>query len=245
MLREAHVTFSGIELPHKLLRTFGPTTIVSPHPGDETLACGGLIALLHRNKQPVSVVVVSDGGNSHPHSKELTRDALCSMRRIEVMTAAQELGVTSGDIQFLDYHDGEIPAELVSAFPAVVKHVGSVIEALKPQTLIIPFRGDSHADYTATWHIIRTALRRMKQPPRVLEYSLAAGPLTEALFDEHKPTVWKLDIAPVLARKQRAILAHRSQLGEDHTTDTGNYTLTPEWLSIFVRGYEGFFEFGN
>ena len=213
MLREAHVTFSGTELPHKSLKTFGPTTIVSPHPEDATLACGGLIALLHRNNQPVSIVVVSDGG---------------SVRKIEALTAAQELGVAPAGVQFLDYRAGEIPSELVSGFPVVVKRVHAVLETLKPSTLLVPFRGDAHADHTAVWHMFRTAVRRMKHAPRILEYSMTAGPLTEKLVSEHQPEVWKLDVASVLARKQRALLMH-SQTGEDHSID--------------LRSYEGFFEF--
>jgi LmbE family N-acetylglucosaminyl deacetylase len=242
MLREAHVTFGGTELPHKSLNAFGPTTIVAPHPDDETLACGGLIALLHRNKQPVSIVVVSDGGNSHPNSKAFTREAFISTRKIEVMTAVQELGVTPADVQFLDYPDGEVASDPVSAFPAIVKHVRSVLETLNPSTLIIPFRGDSNADHTATWHIVRSAVRQMKRAPRILEYPVWIGPLTEAICDELAPTVWKLDIASVLGRKQRAVLAHRSQLGEMQS-ENGNFTLPPDLLSVFVRGYEGFFEF--
>jgi len=213
MLRDAHVTFSGIELPHKLLETFGSTTVVVPQPYDETLACGGLIALLHRAKQPVSIVIVNDGGNAQ--------------RKSEVTAAAHELGVTANDVQFLDYPDGDVSKELVASFPAVVKHVRSALEQLEPKTLVIPFRGDSCSGHTATWHMVRAAVRQMKRTPRVLEYPVWIGPLTEALFDEFQPTVWKLDISTVLARKQRAVLAYRSQISEEN----------------LARGYEAFFEF--
>jgi LmbE family N-acetylglucosaminyl deacetylase len=240
MLRESLVTFSGTELPHKSLKTFGHTAIVAPHPDDETLACGGLIALLHRNKQPVSIIVVTDGGNSHQRSMEFTREALCSMRKLEVMTAAQQLGVTPGNVQFLDYSDGAVGDELVSEFPAAVKRMRSVLEALNPRTVVMPFRGDSHSDHAATWHMVRTAARQMKHVPRLLEYPVWIGPLTESIFSELQPTVWKLDISSVLARKRRAVLAHRSQLDE---TQAGNFALTPTLLATFVREYEGFFEF--
>jgi LmbE family N-acetylglucosaminyl deacetylase len=161
MLREAHVTFPAVELPHKTLETFGPTTIVAPHPDDYTLACGGLIALLRRNKQPVSSVVVS---------------TLCSMQK------------------------GEIQNELVNAFPAVLKRMRARLEALSPRTLVIPFRGDSEADYTATWHIVRSAVRQMAHAPRILEYPVWIGPLTEGIFSELTPVVWKLDVSSVLGR---------------------------------------------
>jgi LmbE family N-acetylglucosaminyl deacetylase len=231
MLRETLVSFDGTELPHRSLKTFGPTTIVAAHPDDETLSCGGLIALLRRCKQPASVIVVGDGGSTHNEDSGFTREAHCSMRRIEVVSALHELGIMSRDVEFLGYRDESLPEHAINGFEDAVKRMRAALEPLAPETLIIPFRGDANADHSATWHIVRAAARRLETLPRFLEYPVWVGPVSDALMRERRPAIWKVDITPVLARKQRAVLTHRD--------------LTPHLMDNFSRLYEGYFEFAD
>ena len=42
--------------------------VVAPHPDDESLGCGGLIAEARRLGRAVRLVVVTDGCGSHTHS---------------------------------------------------------------------------------------------------------------------------------------------------------------------------------
>ena len=51
----------------------GGLVVIAPHPDDESLACGGLIAEAHAEGRPVRVVIVSDGTGSHPASKTYPR----------------------------------------------------------------------------------------------------------------------------------------------------------------------------
>jgi LmbE family N-acetylglucosaminyl deacetylase len=106
---------------------FGPTTIVAAHADDETLSCGGLIALLRCNGQPSSIVVVADSGSAQ--------------RRTEIVTSVNELGVASRDVQFLGYRDDSLAEQAINHFEDVVKRMHAVLEPLAPATLIIPFRG--------------------------------------------------------------------------------------------------------
>ena len=46
-----------------------PFVVMAPHPDDESLACGGLIAEACRQRFQVRIIVVSDGAGSHPNSK--------------------------------------------------------------------------------------------------------------------------------------------------------------------------------
>src|SRR3984893_10953906 len=50
----------------------GGIVVVAPHPDDETLGCGGLIALASQLGRNIQVVVISDGVGSHPNSRSRT-----------------------------------------------------------------------------------------------------------------------------------------------------------------------------
>ena len=54
----------------------GGLLVVAPHPDDESLACGGLIAESCSQNRLTRVIVVSDGTGSHPRSKAYPKDAL-------------------------------------------------------------------------------------------------------------------------------------------------------------------------
>src|SRR5580693_6225633 len=58
-----------------------PFVVVAPHPDDESLACGGLIADACRQGGRGKVVIVSDGGGSHPNSRAYPPDRLRSEER--------------------------------------------------------------------------------------------------------------------------------------------------------------------
>ena len=64
-----------------------PFIVVAPHPDDESLACGGLIADACRQGLRGKVVIVSDGVGSHPNSKAYPPDRLRALREEEARRA--------------------------------------------------------------------------------------------------------------------------------------------------------------
>jgi LmbE family N-acetylglucosaminyl deacetylase len=88
-----------------------PFIVVAPHPDDESLACGGLLAEACRQGLRGKVVVVSDGVGSHPNSKAYPPDRLRSLREEEARQAATELGLKPEDMFFLGLPDRFVPSE--------------------------------------------------------------------------------------------------------------------------------------
>ena len=86
----------------------GTTLIVAPHPDDESLACGGIIALLRNAGRDVRVVIVSDGSASHLNSPSHPPEKLASLRKDETLKALAILGVGKAEVTFMGFPDGKI-----------------------------------------------------------------------------------------------------------------------------------------
>jgi hypothetical protein len=62
--------------------------VVAPHPDDESIACGGLIALLARRSVVVNVIIVTDGCGSHPNSSAYPPERLAKRLPISELKSA-------------------------------------------------------------------------------------------------------------------------------------------------------------
>jgi LmbE family N-acetylglucosaminyl deacetylase len=86
-----------------------PLLVLAPHPDDESLCCGGLIAEHHARGHDVHVMVLTDGTGSHPHSREYPPARLAALRMQEAREAISALGLPEDRIEFLGLRDGHAP----------------------------------------------------------------------------------------------------------------------------------------
>ena len=223
----------------------GPTVVVAPHPDDESLGCGGLLALLARAGVPVWCVLVSDGTMSHPNSEKFPAPARLALRETELRLALAELGLNPDHLTTLRLPDGSVPGPDTPDGAAAVQALAAVFQRQHPATVLVPWRRDPHPDHRATSQLVRAALATLPRPPRLLEYVVWAWERA-APADLPQPgemSGWQLDIGPVLERKQRAIAAHRSQLpGSPIDDDPAGFTLAPSMLAHFARPVEVYLE---
>ena len=227
--------------PASYAATLGSTVVVVPHPDDEALGCGGLLALLRQAGLPVAAALVSDGTMSHPHSQDFSPPARRELRYAEFRHALAVLGLEENhEVLYLGLPDSQVPSA-GPAFEAAATQLAAFITEKQATTVLVPWRRDPHPDHRATAALTAAALAQLPHPPRRLEYVVWAWERA-APADLPQPGEgpgFRLDIAAVLPAKQRAIAAHRSQLAPGTITDdpTG-FLLSEQMLAHFAQSFE-------
>ncbi len=231
--------------PADAVRSWGRTVVLAPHPDDESLGCGGLLATLAAAGVPAHVVVVTDGTQSHPGSASYPADRLRQLREAEATEAVAALGLSPDDVTFLRHPDCGLPAPGTDAFDRAADRLAEVLG--RAEAVVVPWRRDPHCDHVATWELAAAAAARLDDPPRWIEYPVWAWPhaATDIAPQEGEATAWRLDIGGVLPAKRRAVAAHRSQLTALIDDDPDGFRLAPEMLAHFDRPWELFLEPGR
>ena len=207
--------------------------VIAPHPDDEVLACGGLVATHCDQGGEVLVVAVTDGEASHAGSPLWEPQALAALRRSESVAGLHHLGVTDDAIKRLAMPDG-----------AVVQHILRL--ALRLQTLLRPsdrvlttWRFDGHPDHEATGMAASLACaavgcRLIEAPVWMWHWASPGDPFVPWHRLHRLPLT-----AAALERKQAALTAHASQL--DASARADGAVLGPAIVARAHRSCEYFF----
>jgi LmbE family N-acetylglucosaminyl deacetylase len=218
----------------------GGLVVVAPHPDDESLGCGGLIAQACAAGRPTRVVIVSDGVGSHPASKLFPESRLRELRESEARRAASELGLDPGNVIFLRLPDRFVPSEGPAAATAI-KRIAECIVEVSAQALFVSWRHDPHCDHQASYRIARAAQAGF-EGLKLYEYTIWGAALPPAAPVEDADKGFRIHIEEVQTKKQRAIAAHRSQTTDLISDDPNGFRLTQDDLARFALPYESFFE---
>ncbi len=244
---------SGVERANSLeqlaqplsdLHQLGSTLVVAPHPDDESLGCGGTVALLRQLGYPVHVLFVSDGTMSHPNSPTYPAKRLRQVRESEALQALQILGVNPDCATFMRQQDTQVPTPGTPGFAKAVDQVTDVLTTVRPTTVLVPWRRDPHRDHRASWQIMHEAVSQLIDQPRVLEYLIWLWELGNSadMPQPEEVTVWRVSIESVFEQRRQAIAAHRSQVTRLIDDDPTAFYLSPELLTHFAEPRELFLE---
>lgn len=171
----------------------GPILVVAPHPDDEIIGCGGILAAHRDAGESVHVAVVTDGGQGQPGGPGGVD--YVAMREEETRRALDVLG--GGEVHFLRHSDGGLRGDW-SAVPEIT----ALVERVRPSKIFVTSPFEVHPDHRATALIAFRALRALAEPPEIWCYEIGAMMPVNVLFD----------VTAAWPRKERAIGCFASQL---------------------------------
>lgn len=191
----------------------GSVLVIAPHPDDETIGCGGVMASLCAQGRKVNVIIVTDGSSS-TKSSVITPEELAAIRRQESLNALKVLGLSQENVYFLSYPDNQIANNML----AISQSIGAHIAQISPDVIFIPHDFDEHPDHRAVANIVEGLQYREGLKARVLQYPVWYKTLswpygilrclvTPAIYHRCK----FLRLGSLLEKKEEALLQYRSQ----------------------------------
>lgn len=217
----------------------GGLLIVAPHPDDESLGCGALIAAAASEKRAVRVVIVSDGAGSHPNSRTYPAERLRALREDEARAAAAALGLGPQALRFLALPDRAVPSSGPLAEAAALA-IAQEAQRAGAQALFVTWRHDPHCDHRSSYALARAA-QRQSGHMRLFEYSIwgRVFPLDGELAE---PRGRRFAGEAQRRAKQMAIACHRSQVSDLINDDPTGFRLSAELIEEALQRDEVFLE---
>ncbi len=143
-IRIAILHHRAAKRPH--INLSGKIIILAPHPDDEALGCGGLIARLCAENNPPHIAVLTGGGGSLCGRSDISETEVVNVRRKLTLDSARQLGLPEENIHFFDFKDGNISAHPESE----MSRLRMMINDLSPDNILVPHNGEGWPDHLAT-----------------------------------------------------------------------------------------------
>jgi len=181
-------------LPFQTASLVGAKVLVlAPHPDDETIGCGGALALHRAHGDPVKVLVLTDGALAE--GPDAGGPDYIALREQEARAALAILGIE--EVEFWRLADRALAADATT-----VARLVAALEAYRPTLLYVPSPLEPHPDHAAAAQLVWSAIRQTTIPVSLCLYEVGLPIRPNTL----------LDITPVLSQKERALTCYASQL---------------------------------
>ena len=181
--------------------SYSMTVVVfAPHPDDEVLGTGGMLAKAAADGERTIVIVFSTGTGSHPLHKE---HVIIKKRKVETAEAHAIINVSESI--FLDLEDGVLKEQIIDK--EIIPHLYEIVKKEKNLRIFMPAIDDMHKDHRAVAHaVIQMHVQYAMKCP-VYTYTIW-NPL--AIFRREKPRL-VVDISATHVKKVEAYKAYKSQ----------------------------------
>jgi len=199
--------------------------VLSPHPDDEAIGCGGIIYQHYLAGENTTVVFLTDG--SQGKTRGMPEGQVIRQRQEEAKKAASVLGVRS--MFFWDYKDGQLRVNKESVYK-----MRTLINTVIPDVIYLPCFVDEHPDHRATNGIFVEACSELVSDFRVFAYEVWTPLIPNCL----------INITKVMSKKLEALECYESQVALFNIAETAKNLNAFRAGRVRLRGYqyaEGYF----
>jgi len=185
--------------------------IISPHPDDEVLGCGGTIVKKIQEGFNVKIIYLSYGeyvyANTFGITSNPTPKEMASIRKDEALKAADVLGLRSENLKFLGIKDCGLK-DAIESTTNVLKKI------IKNEPLIkeiyLPHVFDRHIDHSTANVIVKSILKDLGMQIQLFQYIIWNKKFSMKLHYGKKITI---DILNQIDIKKMALKEYASQTG--------------------------------
>jgi len=194
--------------------------VILAHPDDPEFFCGGTLAKWARDGHSITyqLITCGDKGFNDSTPADMTTDALCAIRHEEQNAAAKVIGAK--EVHFMDTDDGYLVPDI-----NLRREITRVIRRFKPDILVtcdpqnlFASYGLNHPDHRAAGQVVLDAVFPAAGNKEFFPELVKEG------FEPHMPKeIWcsltsqpdtTIDITDVWFTKLKALMQHKSQIGD-------------------------------
>ncbi len=185
----------------------GRWLVIAPHPDDESLGTGSLIAALGDR---TDVAFLTDGDRSHRGAPGWSARRVADTRAAEARQALHALGM-AGETLRLGWQDARPRTVATVEYARTVRQLIAHCRQRRIRALAVTWVGDPHCDHEAAALLAASVARRCGAA--LYQYLVWGWTLDDLDGRLRHQRLVSIDIARGRARQRRAISCHRSQMG--------------------------------
>lgn len=175
--------------------------IISPHPDDEVLGCGGTVAKHSSHGDKVYLCIVTKA-----YTPDWSEEYLKNKSK-EIKKSNKILGIKK--TYFLDFPT--VKLDTISQ-KKLNEAISNVVTEIRPDILYIPHRGDLSKDHRLVFESSLVAARPLKQKiKKILSYEILSETEWGQTIEAFVPNVY-VDITETFQEKMEAIKVYNSEL---------------------------------
>ncbi|MEG3164187.1 PIG-L family deacetylase [Sphingomonas sp. PB2P19] len=210
----------------------GAWLVLAPHPDDESLGCGALIATLAAAGSTVHTAFLTDGAGSHPDAPGWSGGRIAGVRAQEAGAALRMLRGAASPLH-LDWSDAAPSGPGDRAFDRSVRMLAAWCRRRGVTRIAVTWGGEPHCDHEAAAALAHAVARRCRVS---LYYYLVWGWTLPDLAERVRGLAARsVATAAGRPRQHRAIRCHRTQLGGRIVGARENFRLPRAMLRLADR----------